>query len=181
MNKKIALVFVIALICFAFPVLSFDATGNLTDSGSFVPTQDITNVEILSSQVVVADGSTNEELPSNLGGLISSFQEHFIYILKSGDTIFHTETLAQDIEAFSLVAFPTNSSPDFNTLIEIGIFTESEPLVLEGRTTTEHIWITYDVNANSGEDIVPGFFVNSFEQQVFMLAPPGVYDIFIIA
>ncbi len=136
--NKIVLVLMLSLVCFAFPVAA----------------QDIVNVEVISSQVALADSYLEQTLPSDLGGLISSFQDHYIYkVLEFAGIILHQEDSIVNIESFELFAFPSSSTPNMNTLSVIDVFVESEPVILEGRTTTEHIWITNSVDASYGEGV----------------------------
>jgi len=145
MNKKIALVFVIALICFAFPVLGFEnVTGNITEL-------DIINVDVAAGSVFEVDGMTYEFLGSDIGGIISSFQNVITKQLFSGSTLFHQEESIEVIPTFELLAFPVDSNPDINQLVYTGIFESSEPVIIEGKTTTEHIFITSNVDASWGD------------------------------
>ena len=153
MNEKIALVLMVSLICFAFPIVN---------------AQDIQNIEVVASEIVVADGHTSETLPSDLGGLISSFENQITKILPfAGINIFEKE-LVEPIEVFELFVVESGVEIDLNLINYDGEFARSEEVILDGRTETPNIWIINNVD----------FTQLSFDEQPYVpINTPMILDV----
>lgn len=150
MNKKIISVFILALIfsCTSvvaiwFPNYSFIAVGDISS---------IDNTEIVVGSILEVDGFTITELPSEIGGLISSFENQITKILSFFSAAIHREESTEAVETFELFAFPVGSNPQFDLLSYGQIFAESENVALEGHTEIPNVWITNSVATSSPGD-----------------------------
>ena len=128
--KKVMLILMLCLVCFAFPV---------------VKSQDMPGIEVIAGSVIEADGSKSLDLPSEIGGIISDFTIETTQILELLGVAFHTEFTIESIEVFEIFAFSEGTTPDFDKIAYGDIFEESESIILPGRTTTENIWETTHV------------------------------------
>lgn len=130
------LAFVIALICFAFPVVN---------------AQSIEDVEVIEGSVFEIDGLIYELLPPNVGGLISSFQNQITKTLEFMGVTIHEEEIYENVPSFELMAFGVGEIPDFNQVIYGDVFAESESLIIPNRTTIENIFVTTSIDASWGD------------------------------
>ena len=137
-----------------FPLVASAESNNSFLGPSELNSGSFSGVEIVVGEVIELNSETFTELPSEIGGLISNFTQTISKVLRSFFGLpLHSQTTITELESFELIAVPAGTQ-EFTSITDVSTFESSLPVILKDRTTTEHIFVTKNIIA---ETIAPDF------------------------
>jgi len=120
----------------------------------FVLGQDLINIPITAGEVSAISGETFESLPSDFGALILNFNKKVSKILSFMNINLHKTESIESVVNYEVLALPIGTG-EFIGIIPGDVFAESESVILEGKTETNHSWVTNSIQVKvEGNDFL---------------------------